>query len=589
MRPHAQEMLIYCSQHNNSIKKTMTRLPLYLAASAVLAGCATTQPPLSEFSANSGSPRAPEQLAVTFEKVDLALRVDPATRSINGDAALTFLLNAPLTRIAVELDRNLPVDGASVDGVDLPPSAISNPDGRLYLTLPAPLPAGARTTVRIRYHGMPHVAKRAPWDGAFMWSKTSDGQPWISTTVEGEGCDMFWPCIDHPMGKPKLIDLHISVPSPLVVAGNGVALGMEEKDGWRTYNWRAKNPSTYGVALNIGPYEMLSADYASKYGNTIPLRMWYLKGHDKQAQGLFNEFAPMLDFFENRIGPYPFGDEKMGVVETPHLGMEHQTINAYGNGYKKSAYGYDWLLHHELSHEWFGNQMTNADWDDMWLHEGFGSYMQPLYLESLRGEMEFQAELFNYRKTLLNKAPVVSGKSQRIEDVYEETRGGPANDIYTKGALILHTLRNLIGDDAFFAATRRMVYGTDTPAPGNFQPRWSSTKEFITLANAASGRDLGWFFDAYLYHAALPELVEERSGNQLRLRWKLKHGGAFPMPLEVRVNNRIEQLPMSDGHGELSLPAHALVTIDPQSRVLRQLAQIDEWKLAEGKKQKVHP
>jgi hypothetical protein len=132
MRPHAQEMLIYCSQ----------RLPLTLA-SAVLAGCATTQPPLSEFSANSGSPRAPEQLAVTFEKVDLALRVDPATRSINGDAALTFLLNAPLTRIAVELDRNLPVDGASVDGVDLPPSAISNPDGRLYLTLPAPLPAGA--------------------------------------------------------------------------------------------------------------------------------------------------------------------------------------------------------------------------------------------------------------------------------------------------------------------------------------------------------------------------------------------------------------------------------------------------------------
>ncbi|SHN44715.1 Peptidase family M1 [Duganella sacchari] len=564
----------------------MPRLPAYLAASALLAGCATSTIPPTDFTVNSGSPRAPEQLAVTFEKVDLALRVDPASQSIRGDASLTFLLKEPLTRIAVELDRNLPVDSASVDGVTLAPSAISNPDGRLYLTLPTPLQAGARTTVRIQYHGMPQIAKHAPWDGAFTWSQTKDGQPWIATTVEGEGCDMFWPCIDHPMGKPQLIDLHVSVPSPLVVAGNGIATGMEEKDGWRTYNWRAKNPSTYGVALNIGPYDMLSADYTSKYGNHIPLRMWYLKGHEKQAQGLFSEFAPMLDFFESRIGPYPFGDEKMGVVETPHLGMEHQTINAYGNGYLKSPFGYDWLLHHELSHEWFGNQMTNADWDDMWLHEGFGSYMQPLYMESLRGEMEFQASLFEFRKALLNKAPIVSGKSQRIEDIYEEERGGPGLDIYNKGALILHTLRNLIGDDAFFTATRRMVYGTTTPAPGNFQPRWSSTREFIQFANEASGRDLCWFFDGYLYHAALPELVEERSADKLKLTWKLKDGGTFPLPVEVRINNRIEKLAMADGHGELPLPPHALVTIDPNSRVLRQQDYIDAWKAIEDKKKK---
>jgi aminopeptidase N len=562
----------------------MTRFPLYLAACTLLAGCATAPLPLTDFTANSGGPRAPEQLAVTFEKVDLSLRVDPATRSINGDASLTFLLQQPLTRIAVELDRNLAVDSASVDGITLVPSAISNPDGRLYLTLPSPLPAGARTVVRIQYHGMPRTAKKAPWDGGFTWSQTKDGQPWIATTVEGEGCDLFWPCIDHPTGKPQQIDLHISVPSPLVVAGNGVATGMQEKDGWRTYHWRAKNPSTYGVALNIGPYETLSADYASRYGNTIPLRMWYLKGHEQEAQGLFKEFKPMLDFFEYRVGPYPFGDEKMGVVETPHLGMEHQTINAYGNGYKKSAYGYDWLLHHELSHEWFGNQMTNADWDDMWLHEGFGSYMQPLYLESLRGEREFQAELFNLRKALLNKAPVVSGKSQRIEDIYQDERGGPGNDIYAKGALILHTLRNLIGDDAFFSATRRMVYGTTTPTPGNFQPRWSSTKEFIQFANEASGRDLNWFFNAYLYHAALPELVEERSDNQLKLSWKLADGGVFPLPVEVRVNDRIEKLPMTDGAGQLSLPPHALVTVDPLSRVLRRQTHIDEWKAEEAKK-----
>lgn len=564
----------------------MTRLPLYLAAGTLLAGCAATPQKPTDFTINSGGPRAPEQLAVVFEKVDLALRVDPASKSISGDASLTFLLKEPLTRIAVELDRNLPVDRASVDGVTLAPTAISNPEGRLFLTLPAPLAAGVRTTVRIQYHGTPVVAKHAPWDGGFTWSQTKDGQPWIATTVEGEGCDLFWPCIDHPQGKPQLIELHISVPAPLVVAGNGLAVDMQEQDGWRTYNWRAKNPSTYGVALNIGPYEMLSGDYASRYGNTIPLRMWYLKGHEQEARGLFAEFKPMLDYFEYRVGPYPFGDEKMGVVETPHLGMEHQTINAYGNGYAKSAYGYDWLLHHELSHEWFGNQMTNADWDDMWLHEGFGSYMQPLYLQALRGDMAFEAELFNFRKSLLNKAPVVSGKTQRIEDIYEEERGGPANDIYTKGALILHTLRNLIGDDAFFTATRRMVYGSATPTPGNFQPRWSSTREFVQFANEASGRDLNWFFDAYLYHAALPELVEERNNDKIKLTWKLRDGGAFPLPIEVRINDRIEQLAMTDGSGELSLPPYAIVTIDPHSRVLRQQNYIDEWKTIEDQKKK---
>jgi len=558
-----------------------TRLPLYFAASTVLAGCATSQPPLTDFTANSGAPRSAEQLEVSFEAADLSLRVDPSTQSISGDAALTFIAKAPLTRIAVELDRNLPVDAASVDGVALAPAAISNPDGRLFLTLPKPLAAGDRTTVRIRYHGVPHIAKRAPWDAAFMWSKTPDGQPWISTTVEGEGCDLFWPCIDHPQGKPKVMDTHITVPAPLVAAGNGIAMGMDEKDGWRTWHWRAKNPSTYGIALNIGPYETLSGEFDSQYGNRIPLRFWYLKGRDKQANGLFSEFKPMLTFFESRIGPYPFGDEKMGVVETPHLGMEHQTINAYGNDYKKSASGYDWLLHHELSHEWFGNQMTNADWDDMWLHEGFGSYMQPLYLEYLRGDQAYYAELFKQRQAIRNKVPVVSGKSKRVQDVYEDARGGPANDIYVKGSLILHTLRNLIGDDAFFRATRRLVYGTETPKPGNFAPRYSSTKEFITIANEVSGRDLGWFFDAYLYHAALPELVETRNGDKLQLSWKLKDGGAFPMPLEVRVGERIEKLSMADGKGELTVPAGVLYTIDPHSRVLRQEAHIDAWQADE--------
>jgi len=161
----------------------MKRLPLILAAGALLAGCATAPTTLTDFTANSGSPRSEEQLALRFEHADLALRVDPATQSIQGDATLTFTTSAPLSRIVLELDRNLPIDAVLVDGVRLSATAISNPEGRLYLTLPAPLAAGASTRVQVRYHGVPHVAKRAPWDGAFMWSKTADGQPWITTTI----------------------------------------------------------------------------------------------------------------------------------------------------------------------------------------------------------------------------------------------------------------------------------------------------------------------------------------------------------------------------------------------------------------------
>ena len=243
---------------------------------------------------------------------------------------------------------------------------------------------------------------------------------------------------------------------------------MDEKDGWRTYHWRTKNPDTYAISLNIGPYELLQADYKSRYGNTIPLRFWHLKGNEAKAKGLFAEFAPMLDFFEEVIGPYPFADEKMGVVETPHLGMEHQTINAYGNEYKKSEYGYDWLLQHEFAHEWFGNQLTNKNWDDMWLHEGYGTYMQPLYMQWLRGDMEYKANLMKQRATLANKHPIVAGRPMLEADVYSDEKG-PGHDIYYKASLVM---RHVPPPDRRQAVLRRHAPGRVRPhrsAPGQLQ------------------------------------------------------------------------------------------------------------------------
>ncbi len=554
----------------------VVRCLLAAALASVVFAAHAGQPALTATTAASGAPRAPEQEAVAFEQADLSFKVDPARKWLDGDATLTFRAGKPIGKLVVDLDRNYRIDLVELDGKPVEASRWRNPEGRMTVDLPTPLAAGEGVTLRIRYAGSPHVADKAPWDGGFVWAKTPAGAPWIATAVQGEGCDLLWPCIDHPQGEPQVVVQHVSVPSPLVAAGNGVAEGVDEKDGWRTYHWRAKQPDTYAIALNIAPYELLQADYKSRYGNTIRLRFWYLQGNKAKAEGLFAEFAPMLDFFEDMIGPYPFADEKMGVAETPHLGMEHQTVNASGNDYKKADAGYDWLLQHEFAHEWFGNQLTNVDWDDLWLHEGYGTYMQPLYLQWLRGDMEYMAALMKMRAALMNEYPVVSGRSMTEHDVSKKERG-PGNDVYYKGALMLHTLRGLIGDDAFFRATRELVYGTDAPKPGNFKPRYASTNDFIAIVNRITGKDHGWFFDAYLRSAKLPELLATRDGNGLALRWKTPGGKYFPMPVQVRVGRRDIEVAMTDGRGHVELPAGASWTLDPHSKVLRELPHIVEF------------
>jgi aminopeptidase N len=538
---------------------------------------APTQPALTAQTLNSGGVMPAEQARVHFDHAELHFTIDPAGQSIDASATLSFTAKSATDALLLDLDRNLPISGIALDDQPIADSRWSNPDGRLRIALPAPLASGGKVRVTIRYGGKPHVAKKAPWDGGFVWSHTADGQPWVASAVEGEGCDLFWPCIDHPQGEPDLVDTYVTVPKTLAAPGNGVLIGITEEGDRHTYHWRAKHPDTYAIAINVGPFDVLKADYASRYGNTIPLEFWYLRGHEAQAKELFAGFPRMLDFFEQEIGPYPFGDEKMGVVETPYLGMEHQTLNAYGNDYKQDGYGFDRLLQHEFAHEWFGNQMTNADWDDMWLHEGFGTYMQPLYSQYLNGDADYFSWVHGLRMMLRNARPIVSGSSKTEEQVYDE-KTGPGQDIYNKGALMLHALRQLIGDKDFFESTRRLVYGRPDPKPGNFSPRYATTDEYIAIVDKVTGRDLHWFFDVYLHDAALPRLDVQHGGDTLTLHWVTEHGKPFPMPVEVQVGEAVHTVPMAHGEGRLHVPAGSLLIVDPHSKLLRELPHIDAFR-----------
>lgn len=533
------------------------------------------KPEITAQTARSGGPINPEQAKLAFDSADLAIEVFPDKETISGVATLNFTAKAPLTRLVIDLDKNLPVSAIEIDGKPLKRGAWTNPDGQMTVTLPGRIAAGKALSARISYGGTPHVAVRAPWDGGFVWGKTPAGAPWIATAVQGEGCDMFWPCIDSPTYEPQRIDLHITVPKGLKAPSNGVFKGSTTlADGRTTWNWSVKDPTPYGISLNIAPYEVIESSYASRFGNRIPMFYWYLPGDEAKARELVKEFGWALDFFEATVGPYPWGDQKMGVVNTPHLGMEHQTINAYGNAYRKAPEGYDWLFHHEFAHEWFANQLTNADWDDMWLHEGYGQYMQPLFLRWRDGEARYNAAMQGARNGIQNKFPIVSGKSRTEEQVYDAAIG-PGGDIYSKGAWMLHTLRNLIGDKAFFEVTTRMVYGRPDPKPGNFRPRFGTTPEYMKLVNQVTGANYDWFFNVYLYEAALPELVETREGNRLTLAWKTPANKPFPLPVEVQVDGQVTRLAMTGGRDTLTVPDGAHVVIDPMARILRRSPAIE--------------
>lgn len=528
-------------------------------------------PPVHRVTLRSGGPVAPERAALRLAHVDLAIEALPERRALSGRAVLTLDARAATPRIVIDLDNALTVSAVAINGAALPAKQWRHANGQILLD--RPLATGQRATIAIHYAGQPRVARKAPWDDGFVWSEWQ-GKPWFGTTAQLTGCDLWWPCLDFPAGEPAAADLHFTVPAGLSAPANGVLRGIDRwPDGRTTWNWHSGSVNPYALAISVGPYREIKGEYRSRYGNVIPLHLWHLTGKEVQAARLFAEFAPTLDFFERVIGPYPFADQKVGVVETPYLGMEHQTVNAYGNGYKHAPEGFDWLFQHEFSHEWFGNQMTAADWDDFWLHESFASYMQPLYAKWREGDARYLSMLLIQRDRIANRVPVVSGSPHTAREM--EGKNGPGTDVYFKGAWMLHTLRHLIGDRAFFAATRRLVYGRPDPKPGNFLPRLANTREFETAVAQESGRDLGWFFDVYLRQAALPDLIEQREGNILSLRWQVAGSTNFPLPVEVEVDGVVRSLAMTGGVGSLAVPANAHIVIDPMARLLRRSVAVE--------------
>jgi len=515
----------------------------------------------------SGGELVPEQACYDVRHYDLSLTVDPEHKRIAGSLAMTAVATAPGDAILLDLDETFTVHAVQVAGKAV---AAAREGGRIRV--PVALEVAHPFTVAVTYDGVPHESRNPPWEGGFTWSRTKDGKPWIATTCQGEGADLWWPCKDHPSDKPESMDLHVTVPMDLVCASNGKLVASQRlpNTNLRRFDWHIGVPiANYCVALNIAPYVVIEDTYRSLAGDAVPVVFYALPEDQERARKALPEFLDHVRQMEEVCGPYPFRAEKYGIVETPHLGMEHQTIIAYGNHFRKQSFAYDWLHHHEMSHEWWANLVTCRDWKDMWIHEGIGTYMQGLYIESRRGRAQYLVQAGQWRRSLVNARAVAPRETQDSKQIYFGAGGG--NDIYNKGACVLHTLRWLVGDAKFFVALRRLAYpdpAMEKVTDGSCV-RFEDTEGVRKILEQHTGAELGWFFEVYLRQPKLPRLVEERANGKLVLRWETPDALPFPMPVPVNVGAKLVRVEMRDGRGEVALRGQE-AEVDPEGWVLRQ-------------------
>jgi aminopeptidase N len=559
---------------SKSLRRFMVLLLLLLGGGFM---SAQAQRDLGVRPSDSGGPLMPEQAAYDIKSYDLDLHVNPAEQSINGALTAQAVIMHPTAWFVLDLDSPLIVDSVALLNQTGKQQALDfeRRAGKLWIAFPFTKQPGEIVRVRVSYGGKPRVAPHPPWAGGFVWAQTGDRQPWIGVACQIDGADLWFPVKDHPSDEADTVSLHFTVPQPLVVASNGTLTSVvKNPDGTRTFNWFVSNPiNNYSITLNAAPYKTIEDKYASVSGAVVPVTFWVLPEDYDQGMALVKQTKDYLRFFEEYLGPYPFRSEKIGIVETNYLGMEHQTIISYGNHFRFDADGFDWLMFHELGHEWWGNLVTASDWRDFWIHEGFQSFMDTLYLERLRGKDAYFKGMTNRMKGLRNLQPVAPRESRTTVQMYS---AGPDyvrsdGDIYGKGAVILHTLRYLMGDKHFFAALRRMAYPDPSreKLTNGRQVHFATTDDFQRIAESASGTKLDWLFEVYLRQPKLPRLVRERKGDQLELRWEVPEGLPFPMPVEVQIGDSTRRYEMPGGRVSIPVEAGKTVLVDPQNWILK--------------------
>ncbi|MEQ1920871.1 MAG: M1 family metallopeptidase [Pyrinomonadaceae bacterium] len=542
-----------------------------LIAILAFAASAFAQRELGVRPTETGGPLMFEQAAYDVSFYEIDVKVDPKERSIAGETLMNAKIVIPTNVVVLDLDTTFTVSKIEnwLDAVKW-----ERRGSKLWIWFPQTLQPGELIAIRTKYSGKPRVAPRAPWVGGFMWEKTPSGADWISVALQNDGADLYFPVKDHPSDKVETATMLITVPDPLVVAAPGVLDEViKNKDKTSTYKWSVKNPiPNYSLVFNAAPYRVIKDSVKSITGEMIPIEFYILPESYEKGPSLIAETKKYNAFLEKYLGPYPWRSQKLGIAETPHLGMEHSTMIAYGNKYKYNEDGTDWLMLHEYGHEWWANLVTASDWRDFWIHEGFQTFMDTLYTQDIKGKAAYMAAMKARARGFKNKQPVAPREPKIAYQVYmsEPDYLSSDGDIYGKGAYFLHTLRYYIGDEAFFKALRHMAYPDkemESFTDGR-QTRLVNTDDFLAIAEADSGMELDWLFEMYLRQPKLPKLVSTVAGNTLTLSWETPNNMPFPMPIDVVIDGKTQRVEMKDGKGSVTFTGTPPM-VDPDGWVLK--------------------
>ena len=455
----------------------------------------------------------------------LNIEVKPDEKFISGSNTIRYkVLNAEQV-LQVDLQPPLKIEKVIQDGVELDFSSKINAH---FVKLKKEQIVGDFNEIVVHYSGKPKEAVRAPWDGGFSWKKDSNEKHFVATSCQGLGASVWWPNKDHMYDEVDSMLISVRVPKDIMGVANGRLRKISEQTDTKTYDWFVGNPiNNYGVNVNIGDYVHFDEKYNGESG-VLDLDYYVLRDDLIKAKEQFKDVPLLMQAFEHWFGPYPFYKDSFKLVQVPYLGMEHQSSVTYGNQYKKGYLGrdlsgtgwglkFDYIIIHEAGHEWFANNITYKDIADMWVHEGFTTYSENLFIDYHYGKEAASDYVIGTRKNIKNDSPIIG--------TYDVNQRG-SGDMYAKGANILHTLRQVVSDDEKW---RQILRGLNK----DFYHQTVTTNQIEDYVTEKSGIDLSKIFDQYLRTTNIPVFEYKlKEGGKLAYRYTNVVEG-FEMPLEI--------------------------------------------------------
>ncbi len=461
----------------------------------------------------------------------LSISINPDKKYICGYVDIDFDVVRPTQKIQIDLYDNMQLDSILYKNEQL---LFKREFDAVYISFPDTIIQNSEQSIRCYYQGKPKKAPKPPWKGGFVWKKSKDGKPWIGVACELAGASLWWPCKDHISDEPDegaIID--ITVPKGLQVISNGVLTKQYDDEQTSRFVWETNYPiNNYNITLYVGAFEHFSTEYSGT-NEDFTIDYYVLPEHKEEAEKIFTQTPQVIQFYEKVFGPYPWSEEGFKLVGSPYAGMEHQTAIAYGTNFKRYTHhlGFDYLIVHEAAHEWWGNAVSAQDYADIFLHEGFATYAEVLYVEHIYGKQAARNYLGFYGMLVKNKNPVVGPRGVNFWD-YKDS------DPYLKGAWALHGLRNIIGDDLFFDLLRDFY--------AQYYLQNITVSEFIEYVNEFTHENLTWYFNQYLYDRNVPELqykFEEINNEEVYVyvKWtEVQKDFALPVRLFVTMNDGTE-------------------------------------------------